>query len=73
MKPLQEQIDELFTYHSPVNDQPRRYELIRTKAREFAHVICDNTPVGPDQSASIRLLREAVMTANAAIALEGKI
>lgn len=73
MKPLKEQLDEMFTYHSPVNDQPKRYELIREKARELAHVIVDNTPPSADQTAAIRLLRESVMTANASIALEGKL
>jgi len=34
-------------------------------------VLIDNTPTSADQTAAIRLLREAVMTANAAIALEG--
>ena len=29
------------------------------------------TPAGPDQSAAVRKVREAMMTANAAIATEG--
>jgi len=61
-------IENWFTYHSPVSDQPARYEMIRNKAKELAKVIINNTPASPDQTASIRLLRESVMTANAAIA-----
>lgn len=63
-------LDKLFTYHPPKNDQPARYEAIRAKARELAHVINDNCPDSADKTAAIRKLREAVMTANAAIALE---
>lgn len=63
-------LDELFTYHAPHGDQPRRYELIRMVAKGLAVVIVENCPIGPDRSASIRKLRECVMTANAAISLE---
>jgi hypothetical protein len=63
-------VDHLFTYHAPTGDQPQRYSSIREAARVFAHVILLNTKPGADQSAAIRLLREAVMTANSAIALE---
>lgn len=66
-----DQINEMFTYHAPKGDQPERYERIRAKAKEFAHVIVGATPRSADQSASLRKLRECVMTANAAIALEG--
>jgi hypothetical protein len=37
----------------------------------YAGVLVANTPKCADQSAAIRLVREAVMTANAAIALKG--
>lgn len=66
-------VDDVFTYHSPIGDQPARYEAIRAKARELARVILDNTNGNADQQAAIRLLRECVMTANAAVALEGMI
>ncbi|HYE98925.1 MAG TPA: hypothetical protein VEJ18_08440 [Planctomycetota bacterium] len=67
-----ETIETIFTYHAPKGDQPAKYEEIRTAAKAMAHTIVRNTPAGPDQSAAIRHLREAVMTANAAIALDGK-
>lgn len=66
-------IENIFTYHSPRGDQPERYEAIRSAAKRLAHVIVDNTPACADQTAAIRKLREAVMTANASIALEGKL
>jgi len=67
-----ENLDNWFTYHTPTPDQLPKYEVIRSKARELAQVIIDNTPSSADQSASIRLLREAVMTANASIACGGQ-
>jgi hypothetical protein len=68
---LREKIDDLFSYHAPTGDQPHQYEAIRHAAKEFAHVICANTPTSADQTAAIRKLRECVMTANASIALKG--
>ncbi len=66
-------INNIFTYHSPTSDQLPKYEAIRAKAKEMGQVIVDNTPASADQTAAIRLLREAVMTANAAIALNGQL
>lgn len=64
-------LDNWFTYHSPNAEQVKKYQIIRDKAREMAQIIVDNTPSSADQSASIRLLRESIMTANASIACDG--
>lgn len=61
-------LENWFTYHSPTNDQLWRYDRLRTAAKQFAAEILRSTPPGPDQTAAIRKVREAVMTANAAIA-----
>ena len=61
-------LDNLFTYHSPKDDQPERYQRIRVAAKHLAQTIVDCTPPSADQSAAIRYVREASMTANAAIA-----
>ena len=61
-------IDNWFTYHAPKPGQQARYIQIREAGRELAAVIVAFTSPGPDQSAAIRKVREAVMTANAAIA-----
>lgn len=61
-------IEELFTYHAPTEEQNAAYLAIREKAKELARVIDANCPRGPDRTAAIRKLREAVMTANACIA-----
>jgi hypothetical protein len=67
-------LDHIFTYHPPANaSEVRKYEILREAAKNFATVIVDMTPSGPDQSVAVRKVREAVMTANAAIALEGRI
>lgn len=64
------QIEEWFTYHPPHGDQAQRYVAIREKAKELAYIIIAATPSSADQIAALRKLRECVMTANAAIALE---
>ncbi|HPS78984.1 MAG TPA: hypothetical protein PLS53_12575 [Thermoanaerobaculaceae bacterium] len=61
-------LDNLFTYHPPTPEQAERYHKLRRSAKAFAELIVECTPPGPDQSAAIRKVREAVMTANAAIA-----
>ena len=68
-----ENVADLFSYHAPDADQLVTYEKLRTEARQFAKAILDLTPSCADQQAALRLLRECVMTANAAIALKGKV
>lgn len=63
-------IDNIFSYHPPKGDQLEKYNAIREGGKAFALVILENTPASPDQSVAIRKVREAVMTANAAIALK---
>lgn len=65
-----EEIKDIFTYHAPKGDQQARYEFIRNAAQDFALILVQHTKSSADQTASIRLLRECVMTANASIALE---
>jgi hypothetical protein len=64
-------LEEIFTYHPPTPDQIPKYQAIRDAAKQFAKVLVENSPSGPDQTAAVRLLRQAVMTANQAIALNG--
>lgn len=63
-------VNNWFTYHSPTPDQWPKYEAIREAALAFARVILANTSSSADQSAAIRKIREAAMTANASIACE---
>ena len=66
-----DQIEQLFTYHSPTEEQKQDYVDIRSKAMELARLIDTKCPASPDRTAAIRKLRECVMTANAAIATGG--
>lgn len=61
-------IEAIFTYHAPTGDQPEKYKRIRSAAMDFARVLWSETPPGPDRTAALRKIREAVMTANAGIA-----
>jgi hypothetical protein len=66
-----EDLDAIFTYHDDPKKVPH-YLNVRAAAKNLARVILENTPASPDQTVAIRKVREAVMTANAAIALDGK-
>ena len=68
----QDNLDNWFTYHPPTNDQKIRYEAIREAAKAFATVIVENTPPSADQTAAIRKVREATMTANQCLACGGQ-
>lgn len=65
-----EDLDNWFQYHSPTALQVPKYHCIREAGKKLAECILENTPPSADQSAAIRHVREAVMTANAAIACE---
>ncbi len=61
-------IENNFTYHSPKNDQPERYEKIRSKAKELAYLIEECCPESRERSLAITKLEECSMWANASIA-----
>jgi len=67
----QGELDNWFTYHAPIGDEQIRYVKIRQAAKNLAEVVVANTPPCADQTAAIRKIREAVMTANASIACGG--
>jgi len=64
----EQDIESRFSYHAPDDDQKVKFASIRGAAKMTAKIIIKNTPECADQTAAIRLLREAVMTANVAIA-----
>lgn len=67
-----EQLDQWFTHHPPAGEQLRMYQAVREAGKAFATVVRDACPPGADATTAIRKIREAVMTANAAIACEGR-
>ena len=66
-----EDLVDIFQHHPPTTEQIPSYETIRAAGYAFARVILENTPGSPDQTVAIRKVREAVMVANASIALGG--
>lgn len=62
-------VDHVFSYHPPTDGQPEIYETIRSHAKAFFKVINQLVPDGADKADALRSLRNAVMTANAGVAL----
>ena len=63
------QIENTFTYHKPVGDQPERYEKLRSKAKELAYLINEACPESREKSLAFTNLQQCIMFANAAIAI----
>jgi hypothetical protein len=62
-------LSNVFTYHAPKADQVQRYEALRRAAFDFASKIQELSPVSAEQTLAFRKVQEAVMFANAAIAI----
>jgi len=67
----EEILAELFKYHAPSDVTIPKFAAINQAAKNFAEVVLQNCPPSADRSDAIRKIREARMTANAAIALNG--
>lgn len=65
-------VENWFTYHAPTPEQITQLANVRSAAKMLAHVIIENTPPSADQTAALRKLRDATMTANASIVLAGR-
>jgi hypothetical protein len=68
-----ENVHDVFSHQRPDSDGVARISQIRESAESFAKAILANSPSCADQSAALRHVREAMMNANAAIVLGGKI
>ena len=66
---VQNYLEHNFKYHAPNELQQKVYEAIRGKAKEFAAVILANAPEGSERDFAIHYLKQAVMSANQAVAL----
>lgn len=64
---MDDRIENWFTHRTPTPEQIERCTAINDAAKGLAYAIVANTPASPDQSAALRLVREAAMTAAAAI------
>jgi hypothetical protein len=67
----EEIVAELFKYHPPNAETLPKYAAINQAAKNFAEIVLQNCPRSADRSAAIRLIRDARMTANASVALNG--
>lgn len=65
---LLQQIENSFTYHSPKNDQPARYEALRAKAKELALLIVEMVPDSRERALAITNLEQSIMWANKGVA-----
>jgi hypothetical protein len=63
----------VFSHHTPTPEKLIHHDAVHAAAKRFAEVILAHTPASRDQTAALRLLREASMMANAAIALDGRL
>lgn len=61
-----------FSYHAPSDDQIPKFQEIRSAGLQLARAIVSSTPQSADQTAALRKVREAVATANMAIACGGR-
>lgn len=62
------QINKNFKYHAPKEDQPARYESIRSMGKSLALMIAVDCPESRERSLALTKVEEAVMWANASIA-----
>ena len=64
---MNQDLENRFSYHEPRQGQPRKYESIRNKAKEFAYLIEQICPKSREKSLALTKLEEAVFWANAGI------
>lgn len=63
-----DRIENDFIYHPPKEGQPELYQVIRARAKTFAHLIDELVPDGREKSLALTKLQETVMWANCGIA-----
>jgi hypothetical protein len=62
-------LDRTYSYHPPFGDQPTRYVTLREAGKAFAQAINDLCPPSREASVALTNVQQAVMWANAAIAI----
>ena len=65
-------LDDWVSSHVPQAGQAEKFETIRAAGNAFVQVVCGCTPPSDEQTAAVHKIREAVYTANAAIAGRGE-
>lgn len=67
-----EKVKDIVSYHAPDEEGIAKISLIRNATANLLSTILHVCPPSADRSAAVRLAREAMMTANASIVLNGK-
>ena len=62
-------LNNIFVYRKPTKEALPKFKSIRETGKTLAQVILINCPPCADTTAAVRKVREAVMTANQAIAV----
>lgn len=65
---MKSEINNIFTYHPPKDDQTSRYEKIRSTAKDMSILIELLCPDSREKDFAIMKIEESVFWANAAIA-----
>lgn len=68
----QKYLDEMFMHHKPFGNQAARYEDLRDAGKWFAELVNRYCPESREQSLAITNIQQAVMWANASIAINEK-
>lgn len=66
-------LNDVFSYHAPTPEQIPKYEALRAAAKAFAVEVLTYAPACADRTVALRKIREAIMVANSAVALEGRV
>lgn len=61
--------EKIFVYHSPFGTQQERYVALRGKAKELADLIQTSCPASRESSTALTNIQQAIMWANASIAI----
>lgn len=63
-----QELENRFTYHRPIGNQPQRYEAVRNKAKELAMLVNALCPESREKANAFTQLEDSIMWFNAAIA-----
>lgn len=61
--------EQTFTYHPPKGNQTERYAILRNQAKVLANDIVRECPESREKALALTNLQQAVMWANASIAI----
>lgn len=62
-------INNVFSYHAPKGDQAQRYEALRAAGGNLARLVDSSCPDSREKSTALTKIQEAIMWANASIAV----